>query len=131
MMTKAEKAALEAITKERDLYRAMHISPPVEPDVAIPPGWDEGSRGWLYNVHLSGYHDGVRAMKASSRGGGHRTGDDAWSNIWRNGSQGGRRLYSTKVLALRAARHEASMKCAEILARVDAEIAACETEPEK
>jgi hypothetical protein len=127
-MTKAEKAELKAITKERDMYRAMFISPPVEPDIQIPEAFTEMSRGWMYNVSLSGYSDSVRAIKAASTSVSHRFGDNAWESEWRNGSQNARRLYSTKALSLRAARHEASVRCAEILARVDREIAACEAE---
>lgn len=128
-MNKAEKAEMEALRMDRDMYRAMVISPPVEPD-SPPPKIstyrdDDFIIGWLPFSHSGG----IGANKAATSSTYHRVGDCAWAKSNKSWSQGTRALYSLKVNALRQARHLASIEFAKRLARLDAEIAACESEP--
>lgn len=116
-MTKKEQAAFDALMAERDLYRSWRISEEVNPDLPPPKSFDGVTHGWLYVVPTPS--SSPRAMKAASKRVYHRVGDEAWSVSRTSWSQNARSLYSTKSLALKAARHEAFMYYAKELARLD------------
>lgn len=128
-MTKAEKAAMEALQMERDMYRAMYISEPVEPDIEPDGDYRNGmfDTGWLprlsTNMWVAGGADRAATTKV-----GHRIGDNAWDAKCTSWAQVPRSLYSSKSKALRASRRWLSMDCAKRLALLDREIEAAERE---
>jgi hypothetical protein len=111
-MNKAEKKQLEDAIDKARLYAAFYITPEITPDLPAP-----GSGDGMY-AHIYGYDFNEHTRKVF----------EAWSESTRNGtghgerkhgSQGGRNLYSTKLLALQAMRHKIAMKSADVLASTD------------
>jgi hypothetical protein len=88
----------------------------VEPDVPIPGSYDDLAKGFLFSEHIGGW-SGPRVEPACSSSIYHSFGNDD-----RTTTQGARRLYSTRLLALRGLRHEVEKKCAAILADIDKQI---------
>lgn len=120
-MNKKELAEMEALRLERDMYRAMHISDFVEPDIAPPVGLGYSRNdfvcGWLPLTYQCG------AEKASVGAAYHRTGSHAWDKDYEGSwSQGRPRMYSRKSDALKASRYINSKDYAEKLAMIDREI---------
>ena len=118
-MNKKEIAEMEALRMERDMHRAMHISPMVEPDIHPPAeASSDGdcSIGWLPITHAGG------AIKAAVSSVYHRSGDKAWEKNNRSWSHGTRMLYSKRSAALVASRHHVSMDYAKKLAMLDRDI---------
>lgn len=110
-MNKKEQAAFAELQKDLLIARALRFTDPVPADIPIP---ERGlAKGWLFNSYL-GNPDVARACSSSVS---HCYGDDNATT-----SQGATRLYSTKLLALRALRHAVELKCAEILAGIDLQI---------
>jgi hypothetical protein len=105
-MTKKEKATFDAAIRELRIVSALRWTERVRPDVPIPKG-GVLSKGWL-----PAYYDG--AAKACSSCVSHNSGDDIKTT-----TQGARELYSTRLLALRARRHELEREFAQQLAEVD------------
>lgn len=112
-MTKKEQAEMENLRLELRLARALRHTPVVEPDVPIPGGYNELVKGFLYNTH----GDSFCAVPACSTGNSHCFGHDDKAT-----SQNARRLYSTRLLALRGCRNEAERNAAKLLAGIDAQI---------
>jgi hypothetical protein len=121
-MTKKEQAAFDAVKQELALERAMRYSGPVEPDVPAPSNFrltGSATTGW--NVVNWGLE--CRVEKGQSRYGKHCLGRDAWTPDAEQGwLQGGIDLYSTRLLALRAARHRIWLKAQTALAAIDEQI---------
>lgn len=118
-MNKREKEELEALRMERDMHRAMHISPMAEPDIHPPKGAcgdGDFSIGWLPLTYSGG------AKKAAVNSVYHRSGDGAWEKNNNSWAQGTRMLYSKRSAALVASRHHVSMDYAIKLALLDREI---------
>jgi hypothetical protein len=113
-MTKKEREAHEKALHEARVLGALRWSAPVSPDVAPPTGAYH-SKGWI--VYASYGHHRVEPAVSSSVS--HGTGTSGKTT-----TQGCRWLYSTKLLALKAARHEQEKLTAAMLARIDADIAA-------
>lgn len=108
-MTKKEQAQFHAALDKLRIVSALRWSERVLPDVPIPKGGGL-SKGWLPT-----YHDG--ASEACSSPVSHGTGSNT-----RTSTQGARELYSTRLLALRARRHELEHEYAAELAKIDARI---------
>lgn len=105
-MTKKEQAALEAALTQS----ALRATSPHSPDV--PPGsWDTLAKGWL---PIAASTDAARVEAACSSGRFHATGSTVKTN-----SQGGRQLYSSRLLALRQLRYETEQEAARRLRRID------------
>jgi len=119
-MNKKEIAEMEALRLERDMYRAMYISPAVEPDIEPPTNLsysrNDFVRGWLPKTNSCG------AMRAAVGSSYHRVGEYAWDTTESGWSQGRPHMYSLKSAALRASRHSMSKTFAENLAMLDREI---------
>lgn len=108
-MNKKEQAEFAALKEEVCIARALRFTDPVSPDVA-PPKFGRLSTGFLFA--------GTRGVEvACSSSTGHAYGRDDKTT-----TQNPRWLYSTKLLALRAMRHEREIICARELARIDKEI---------
>ena len=115
MMNKKEQAAMDELRKQLLLAKALRWTSKVNPDVPIPNG-SYGqilSKGWLYNAYLGGPRVDVACTNSVH----HAFGDNTKTT-----SQNPRELYSTKVLALKALRHEIEKQCASILAGIDLQI---------
>lgn len=105
-MTKKEREQLErALTAS-----ALRATSKVLPDVQ-PPAGSGMSVGWLYSGEAGDY-PGVDVACSSSVFHGRGCTD-------RTTTQGRRALYSTKLLALKALRHEVELDCARRLRRID------------
>jgi hypothetical protein len=93
----------EAVPRE-----ALRWTEPVLPDVMPPKGGDDLSKGFLHNSYS------MRAEPACS--------SSVYHGIGRNDkttSQGTRHLYSTRLLALKAMRHEVENEAAKKLHEID------------
>lgn len=112
-MTKKEQTAFESLQHQLRLAKALRFTESVERDVMPPSNYDGLAKGWDYNAYIGG----PRVEKACSSCVHHGFGDDTKTT-----SQGTRRLFSTKLLALRALRVEVESKVAEILAKIDEQI---------
>jgi len=113
-MTKKEQDAMQAAIDRADTLAALRWTNPVARDVGVPlQGYSEG---WDYNAPSHrvwlGWSDRV----------GHGSGPAPGK--FRSGSQGSRRMFSTRALALAAMRHEIEKKAAEELLSIDRQIAA-------
>lgn len=121
-MNKKEQAMVGDLRAEvRNVYdllriaKALRWTERVPPDVPVPQGHGELSKGYLPNSH---YDNGRgRVSPACSTSVGHSEGRDDKTT-----SQGARQLYSTRLLAIRAMRHEMELRFARMLADVDERI---------
>lgn len=110
-LTRADKEMIESLK----LSMSLRWSDPVEPDVDIPTG-RELSKGYLPVAACS---DSARVCEACSSSVHHGTSGFDKATI-----QQPVRLYSTKLLALRALRYQVACYCAKLLRRIDAQIEA-------
>ena len=118
-MTKKQEAEFAALAEQVRLIRALRWSryEPVEPDLLKPQGYVEYTEGFGHNVHcLSQYGSAAPVYPMWSECVSHGTGSHAKRS---GGTQGGKALYSTRLLALRALRYEAELQAANSLARID------------
>lgn len=107
-MTKKEKAAFEALLTEAALYRTQRVLP----DVDVPGHYSEGlSTGWLFVGEQS---DRPRIDVACSSSVHH-----AFGRTDKTTSQNSRKLYSTKLNALKALRYMVELDCCKRLRGVD------------
>lgn len=107
-MNKAEKTGLE----EARTIAALRWSAPVERDVTQPKGGSGSmTTGWEYNAH-SLWVEQMWSTSVSHGSGPTRTANGS-------ASQRGRDLFSTKLLALKAMRHECERRAAKELRRID------------
>lgn len=113
-MSKAEKARLEAALTAA----ALRWTAPVERDVPIPTG-REVTEGWDFNT----YSATVSQKWSTATAHGDGPAPSSGYRYLAAASQGGRRLYSTKALALAALRFEVETKAAETLRSIDSLIA--------
>lgn len=115
-MTKKEQAAMRAAIDRAETLAALRWTWPVERDVGVPlQGYSEG---WDYNAHSRRVWQGWSDRMA------HGEGKAPEAGKYRSGSQGSRRMFSTKARALAAMRHEMEQKAAADLLAVDRQIAA-------
>lgn len=118
-MSKRERDAFDKLADELRIAKAFRFTEPVDRDVPRPEG-GEMTTGWDFNAYsvLHGYgaESGVKELwsKCVSHG------NMPYSP--NRGSQGGMSLFSSKLLALRALRHELEEAFARKLAEVDAQI---------
>lgn len=113
-MTKKEQAAFAELQQELRLARALRYTEPVAPDIPIPEG-SKLTKGFLFNAYHG--HGGDRVEPACSSSIYHAFGRDDKTD-----RQQPRRLYSTKVLALKALRHAVEKDVAKRLADIDTAI---------
>ena len=114
-MTKKEVGAFEKMADDLRLAKALRWTEPVVPDVDIPSQENyELSTGWLYNAYMGGSGYSPRIEPACSSRVGHGFGRNDNTS-----SQGARRLFSTRLLALRACRADVEWQCAVKLAEID------------
>lgn len=113
MMTKKEQAAFEDLQRQLREAKALRFTEaPAPPDVAPPQSFSFGlSKGWV--VLGDGDFRYLRIEKACSSSTYH--GYD-WTNT---SSQMPKHLYSARLLALRALRHQAECFAARELAKID------------
>lgn len=117
-MNKKEREALEFAEKELAIARALRWSryEPLVPDVPVPK--NGFTQGWqvLYEGRIN-----YAWSEMSSHGSGEHP-----KEYPRTASQGGRALFSTKLLAMQAARYLMEREFAAKLAAIDAQIAELE-----
>lgn len=118
-MTKKERAQHDAAIKAARVAGALRWTSEVKPDIDIPTTVAHLARGWLFNTH------NARVAPACSSTVHHSFGRND-----RTETQGPRCLYSTKVLALQAMRHELEREFAQRLAYVDEQIDSARMEEE-
>lgn len=119
-MTKKEQAEMEELRQRVREERAFRRTEPVEPDVPIPEVFTELSRGFTsfacVNVTL---RSGPGCSSSTSHG-------DSWEGTR---SQQPKRLFSTQLNAMKAARHKLEVAMMKELARIDALIEAEQKNP--
>ena len=115
-MTKKERAEFDALLQRARMHGAFHWTTPVERDVP-PPASGGYSAGWDFNSYDNG-----RVWMGWSTTVSHGTGPIPLRDRYVSGSQGARRMFSTKAKALAAMRFEMEQKFATILARIDQQI---------
>ena len=110
MMNKKEQKYVEDLKEQLLLAKALRFTIKIEPDVDPPPfGSTERLRkGWLFNAPSE------RVEPACTSSIYHSFGTDTETR-----TQGARRLYSTKLLALMAMRNEIEIEICKKLARID------------
>lgn len=111
-MTKKEKAEVDELIKRANTLAALRWSEEVKPDVPQPDSYRVETHGWDYLACT--YYGSDRVEQAWSTSCSHGTG-----NSMSCGSQGGIKLFSTELLALRALRHAVEKECAARLYRID------------
>lgn len=126
-MTKKEKQMVEELLTEAALRRTA----PVEPDVDCPEKFSSGSGGVVTGFLFRGaLGASPRVEHAASTSVSHKVSynpiDFEKDRLERSGgwSQGARRLYSTRLLALKALRYELESSCCRALRDIDRQIEA-------
>lgn len=108
---------MQAAIDRAETLAALRWTGPVERDVEVPlRGYSEG---WDYNAHSMRVWQGWSGQVVHGTGPAPKEGGRHY-----NGSQGSRRMYSTKAKALAAMRHEMEQQAAANLLKVDRQIAA-------
>lgn len=114
-MTKKEREEMERLRRELIEATAFRFTEAVAPDVDVPAFNDfiSNIKGFLFND----YWQSPRVEKACSSRVSHAFGRDDQTT-----TQGPRRLYSSRLLALKALRHCLEKQAAKKLAEIDAMI---------
>lgn len=113
-LTKQQQAEFDALREQRAIERAMRFTRDVEPDVPIPSGW-EMSSGYIPIVSafsIIGLPLDVEEACSSAVSHGLRS-------KTKTSTQGAKRLYSTRLLALMAGRRTLELTFAKRLALAD------------
>ena len=121
-MTKKEKAAMDAAILRAETLAALRWTGPVLSDV-MPPSGGGYSEGWDYNAYSKRVWLGWRGCVSHGDGPAPKDGKHPYV-----GSQQSRCMFSTRLLALRALRHEKEKMAAAELLKIDRQIAAAEAE---
>lgn len=111
-MNKKEQAEFEAMKRALIMARALNWTAKVDPDIA-PPKSGGLTTGYLINAHNGTVDVGCSSSVFHGRGQINKT--TTQRPVW---------LYSTRLLALKAVRHEVEKQCANRLADIDEQIAA-------
>jgi len=112
-MTKKEQQMVADLQHEVRLAKALRLTQRVEPDVPVPTSFSTDCLSFGY-IPIGAQSDYPRVEVACSSSGYHAVG-----RTDRTTSQGARRLFSTRLLALRALRYEVEQKVAQKLAKID------------
>lgn len=115
-MNKSEREAFEKLQDDLRIARALRFTEKIKPDIPAPK--DGTTRGFLFNAYSS------QIQYAASRTVSHATSyapikDTGFGGGW---TQGGRAIYSSKLLAFKAMRYEVELECAKKLAGIDKQI---------
>jgi hypothetical protein len=110
-MTKKERAEFNALILKAETLAALRWTERVEPDIEKPKGFSDKTSGWQFNSNSK------LVSKMWSEGGSHGSGEKRRSGYC--ASQCGIRLFSTKLLALKAMRYEVELAAARDLLRID------------
>lgn len=107
-MTKKEKAELEALKLAASFYRTEAVEPDVEPPELLSDGLKTGF------LCVGAKSEWARIKMACTSSIGHSSGNNDKTT-----SQGSRRLFSTRLRALKALRNEVENECMKRLRAVD------------
>lgn len=108
-MTKKEQAEMESLREQLRIAKSFRFTEKVEPDV-IPPTYGQTlTRGWTFNDYTG---EVVKGCSSSVHHG--------YEQDEKTTEQGPLWLYSSKALALKAARNCIERKFAKELANIDA-----------
>jgi len=114
-MNKKEQAEFAELRRKLAMALAFRQTQAVEKDVPIPKaGYSHGFDFNIYNHTITEYWSGFTS---------HYTEDPTGKKGYFSGSQNGKPLYSTRLLALKALRHAVENQAAKDLADIDIEIA--------
>ncbi len=112
-MNKKEIAELDRLKTELRIARAFRFTDGVKPDVMPPTSFSELRKGFLFNAYLNEHSFGHVDVACTC---------SIYHAFGRNDkttTQQSRSLYSTRLLALKAMRHEMELKCARLLSVID------------
>jgi len=118
-MTKKEQAAMQAAIDKAETLAALRWTAPVAKDVPPPPPENGYTEGWEFNTYKKSVDPYWSSCIYHGQGAAPNGNDRFFS-----GSQNPKSLYSTKLLALMALRHEVEKEAATSLMRIDRLIAA-------
>lgn len=120
-MTKKEIAEHQRIVEELELLAALRWTHPVQKDV-FPPQCDGSVSGWVFNSGSWGRQASVKMSwsECCAHGDGERRKE------FFSASQLGIAMYSSEILAWKAARHAVERESADRLRHIDREIARLE-----
>lgn len=118
-MNKKEQAAFTELQEQLRLAKALRWTEPVSADIEPPKSITQERlrKGWLYNGYIGGYGSSGRVDRACTSCSSHSFGNDDKTTTQRP-----RWLYSTKLRALKAMRHDIENQVAKILANIDEQI---------
>jgi hypothetical protein len=111
-MTKKEQAAMQAAIDKAETLAALRWTEPVAKDV--PPPEKGYTEGWEFNIYTKAVDPYWSSCIYHGQGPAPKDG-----NCYDGGRQNPRKLYSTKLLALMALRHEVEKEAATSLMRID------------
>lgn len=120
-MTKKEREAMDALIERVELVAALRWTEGVEKDVPAPQPGEHGTRyteGWDFNVYSKEIWRYWSTSVSHGKGDAPKSGER-----YTSGSQNGRRLYSSELLAAKALRHALEKEAAAKLLDVDRRIA--------
>ena len=113
-MTKKERAEMDAAIGAAKTLAALRWTDPVEKDVHPPASFDKYLNGWIYNEYgglvMQAWTSSVCHGKGCHSEGGKRP---------TSASQNSIRMYSTRLLAMKALRHAIELECAKKLMQID------------
>lgn len=109
-MTKKEQAEMEDLKRQLAIAKAFRFTNPVNKDVAPPSGgWGSTlSTGWVFNSYTKKVDVACSSQVHHAIGKTDKT--STQNPIW---------MFSSKLLALKALRHDLERKFAEELANID------------
>lgn len=116
-MNKKEQAEMAELKRQVAINRALNWTQSIAPDLKVPSFDDKDSSGFVFNAH------NAHVQPAWSTSVSHGVGQPARMKGY-SASQRGISMYSSKLLALRALRHEMELAFANRLADVDKQIEA-------
>lgn len=124
-LSKKDREFLAAAQEAAELVMALRWTEEVAPDVMPPHSIGTYKAGWHANEHNGEVHLGWTDATA------HGYGPIPLPGKMRNGSKNPRRMYSSELLALRAARSKMEKICARKLMEIDRKIAEAKKKQEQ
>lgn len=116
-MNKKEQAEMQALRDKLALVSALRWTEPVARDLPPPSTFNGETSGFEFNSYSG------TVLPAWSNSSAHGIGRPSREKGY-SASQNSRTLFSTRLLALKALRHEVEIEAAKKLAKIDSEIEA-------
>lgn len=119
MMNKKEQAEFASLKRQLLEAKAFRLTEEVKPDIPAPVYGEKDKRGWHAHTFLNTSFSANPSLSSTIN---HGVGIDKYTVPPRTTTQRKINQYSTRLLALKAARNELEQKMIKILADIDQEI---------